>query len=102
MFLGSLAFRIASADAYKRTRETIGAITGYLQESLSGVRVVRSFAQEGRHRGQFAALNADNQAANLTTVKLNAAYFPPWSSSARSPPCWCSSTGATGSSTGTG
>jgi len=76
MFLGSLAFRIASADAYKRTRETIGAITGYLQESLSGIRVVRSFAQEGRHRGQFAALNADNQAANLTTVKLNAAYFP--------------------------
>jgi ABC-type multidrug transport system fused ATPase/permease subunit len=76
MALGSLAFRIASADAYKRTRETIGAITGYLQESLSGIRVVRVFAQEPRHRKRFRALNETNRDANMTTVNLNAAYFP--------------------------
>jgi ATP-binding cassette subfamily B protein len=76
MAVGSLLFRIASADAYRRTRETIGAITAYLQESLSGIRVVRSFAQEPRHRARFAELNEANRAANLTTVKLNAAYFP--------------------------
>jgi ABC-type multidrug transport system fused ATPase/permease subunit len=74
--LGSLIFRVASTDAYRRTRETIGAITGYLQESLSGVRVVRSFAQERRHEGEFAALNDQNRGANMTTVYLNAAYFP--------------------------
>jgi ATP-binding cassette subfamily B protein len=76
MAAGSLAFRIASADAYRRTRETIGAITAYLQETLSGIRVVRAFAQERRHRGRFAELNEINRAANLTTVNLNAAYFP--------------------------
>src|SRR3954453_17351977 len=53
MAAGSLAFRIASADAYRRTRETIGAITAYLQESLSGVRIVRSFGQEPRHERRF-------------------------------------------------
>ena len=47
--LGSLAFRIVSADAYRLTREKVAAITAYLQESLSGIRVVRSFAQEERH-----------------------------------------------------
>jgi ABC-type multidrug transport system fused ATPase/permease subunit len=76
MAIGSLAFRIASADAYRRTRETIGAITAYLQETLSGIRVVRSFAQEPRHRAQFARLNEANREANLVTVNLNAAYFP--------------------------
>jgi ATP-binding cassette subfamily B protein len=76
MALGSLAFRVASADAYRRTRETIGAITAYLQESLSGIRVVRAFAQEPRHRAEFGRLNAANRDANLTTVNLNAAYFP--------------------------
>jgi ABC-type multidrug transport system fused ATPase/permease subunit len=76
MAVGSLLFRIASADAYRRTRETIGRITGYLQESLSGVRVVRSFAQEPRHLREFAALNELNRDANMVTVKLNAAYFP--------------------------
>jgi ATP-binding cassette subfamily B protein len=76
IFVASVVFRIASSDAYRRTRETIGAITGYLQESLSGVRVVRSFAQEPRHAREFAELNDGNRAANMTTVYLNAAYFP--------------------------
>ncbi|MGD0198890.1 MAG: ABC transporter ATP-binding protein [Solirubrobacteraceae bacterium] len=76
IFAGSIAFRVASADAYRRTRETIGAITGYLQETLSGVRVVRAFAQEPRHQREFAELNERNRAANMTTVHLNAAYFP--------------------------
>src|SRR3954469_9027056 len=76
MAAGSLAFRIASADAYRRPRETIGAITAYLQETLSGVRIVRSFGQEPRHASRFADLNEANRDANLVTVRLNAAYFP--------------------------
>jgi ABC-type multidrug transport system fused ATPase/permease subunit len=76
MAAASLAFRIASADAYRRTRETIGAITAYLQESLSGIRIVRAFAQEPRHRKRFAELNDVNRDANMVTVNLNAAYFP--------------------------
>lgn len=76
MAIGSLAFRVASADAYRRTRETIGSITAYLQESLSGVRIVKAFAQEPRHLDVFAQRNEENREANLTTVKLNAAYFP--------------------------
>jgi ABC-type multidrug transport system fused ATPase/permease subunit len=76
LLAGSLWFRIISAGAFRRTRETIGAITAYLQETLSGIRVVRSFAQEPVHEAQFTVLNEDNRDANMTTVKLNAAYFP--------------------------
>jgi ATP-binding cassette, subfamily B, bacterial len=72
----SLAFRIVSADAYRLTREKVAAITAYLQESLSGIRVVRSFAQEQRHMDRFGELNDDNREANMVTVNLNAAYFP--------------------------
>jgi ABC-type multidrug transport system fused ATPase/permease subunit len=74
--LGSLAFRIVSANAYRATREKVAAITAYLQETLSGVRVVRSFGQERRHLDRFAVLNEDNYAANMKTVYLNAGYFP--------------------------
>ncbi len=76
MALASLIFRIVSADAYRHTRETIGSITAYLQETLSGVRVVRSFARESFHRERFSELNERNREANLKTVYLNAAYFP--------------------------
>ncbi|MGA8363914.1 MAG: ABC transporter ATP-binding protein [Solirubrobacteraceae bacterium] len=73
---GSIWFRLVSAGAFRRTRETIGAITAYLQETLSGIRVVRSFGQEPRHEARFAELNVDNCDANMVTVRLNAAYFP--------------------------
>lgn len=76
LLAGALAFRIASAGAYRLTRERIAAITGYLQETLSGIRVVRAFGQEPRHIARFAELNDENRAANMTTVHLNAAYFP--------------------------
>ncbi len=74
--IGSVAFRIASTGAYRLTREKIANITAYLQETLSGVRVVRSFAQEPRHLERMSVLNEENRAANMTTVYLNAAYFP--------------------------
>jgi ABC-type multidrug transport system fused ATPase/permease subunit len=73
---GSIWFRLVSAGAFRRTRETIGAVTAYLQETLSGIRVVRSFGQEPHHEARFAELNAENCDANMVTVRLNAAYFP--------------------------
>jgi ABC-type multidrug transport system fused ATPase/permease subunit len=76
LFVGALAFRIASAGAYRLTRERIASITGYLGETLSGIRTVRAFGQEMRHETEFAELNELNRAANWRTVVLNAAYFP--------------------------
>jgi ATP-binding cassette subfamily B protein len=76
LMVASLVFRIVSAGTYKATRERIAAITAYLQESLSGVRVVRSFGQEPRHLEEMTALNEANRAVNMKTVYLNASYFP--------------------------
>jgi ABC-type multidrug transport system fused ATPase/permease subunit len=76
LMVASLVFRVVSAGAYKATRERIAAITAYLQESLSGVRVVRSFGQEPRHLDEMTALNEANRAVNMKTVYLNASYFP--------------------------
>jgi ABC-type multidrug transport system fused ATPase/permease subunit len=74
--IASVAFRILSHGAYRLTRERIAAITAYLQESLSGVRVVRSFGQEPRHMSAMTELNEANREANMRTVYLNASYFP--------------------------
>jgi ATP-binding cassette subfamily B protein len=76
LFIGSLIFRIISAEAYRLTREKIAFVTAYLQETLSGIRVVRAYSQEQRHTSQFAELNDENRDANMKTVNLNAAYFP--------------------------
>jgi ABC-type multidrug transport system fused ATPase/permease subunit len=74
--IASIVFRIVAANAYRLTREKIANITAHLQETLSGVRVVRSFAQEPRHTQRMDVLNEENYDANMKTVYLNAAYFP--------------------------
>jgi ABC-type multidrug transport system fused ATPase/permease subunit len=76
LLVTSIVFRRYSAGAFRETRERISAITSHLQETLSGVRVVRSFAQEPRHVDRMAELNQANRDANMKTVYLNATYFP--------------------------
>jgi ATP-binding cassette subfamily B protein len=74
--VASVVFRVASHGAYRLTRERIAAVTAYLQETISGVRVVRSFGQEPRHTAAMTELNEANREANMKTVFLNASYFP--------------------------
>jgi ATP-binding cassette subfamily B protein len=74
--IASIIFRVTAAGAFRATRERIAEVTAYLQETLSGVRIVRSFAQEPRHVSRMAALNEANREANMKTVYLNASYFP--------------------------
>jgi ATP-binding cassette subfamily B protein len=76
LLVGSVIFRLASTGAYRLTREKIAFVTAYLQETLSGVRIVRAFGQEPRHKRRFAELNDEHRDANMKTVYLNAAYFP--------------------------
>src|SRR5215218_8635250 len=64
----SLWFRINSAGAYRATREKLGAVTAYLQETISGVRIVRAFGQEERHKARLAELNAEYRDVNMRTV----------------------------------
>jgi ABC-type multidrug transport system fused ATPase/permease subunit len=74
--IGSVLFRYHAAGAFRAVRERIANVTAYLQETLSGVRIVRSFGQEVRHAERFAELNDEHRAANYRTVQLNASYFP--------------------------
>ena len=74
--VASVVFRIVSAGTYRATRERIAAVTAYLQETLSGVRVVRSFGQERRHEAAMTDLNEQNRDVNMRSVYLNASYFP--------------------------
>ncbi|MBN8869684.1 MAG: ABC transporter ATP-binding protein [Solirubrobacterales bacterium] len=76
LLITSLVFRKYSAGAFRETRERIAHVTAHLQETLSGVRVVRAFGQEDRHISRMTELNEANRQANMKTVYLNASYFP--------------------------
>jgi ABC-type multidrug transport system fused ATPase/permease subunit len=52
---------------FRRTRDTIGAVSAYLQESLGAIKVVRAFGQERRHRERFRELTARDGQAQMAT-----------------------------------
>lgn len=72
----SFVFRVVSTGVFRATRERIAAISAYLQETISGVGVVRAYGQEPRHVERFRELNEANRVTHMKTVYLNAAYFP--------------------------
>ncbi|MEJ5247772.1 MAG: ABC transporter ATP-binding protein [Caldilinea sp.] len=63
-------------DAYRATRQRLSIINGFLNESIAGVRVTRSFNQERRSFWHFDDLNRSFFDANVRATRLSAIFFP--------------------------
>jgi ABC-type multidrug transport system fused ATPase/permease subunit len=59
---------------FRVTRDTIAAVSAYLQETLAGIKIVRSFRQERRHRERFRMLNERDGHAEMSTVSVYVAF----------------------------
>jgi ABC-type multidrug transport system fused ATPase/permease subunit len=59
---------------FRRTRDTISDVAAYVQETLSAIKLVRSFRQEARHSARFAELNEVDRAAQLRTNAVSFAF----------------------------
>ena len=62
--------------AYRRTRQTVGAVAAGFQENVDGVRVVQAFSREGVNEDQFDRLNEDNRQANVSANTLSSGLMP--------------------------
>lgn len=62
--------------AYIRTRSILSHINGYLNESISGVRVAKSFTREKRNVAHFDDLNQSHFESLMVANFLSAIFFP--------------------------
>ena len=62
--------------AYRSTRMRLALINGYLNESISGIRVTQSFTREARNFRHFDDLNSSFFDANVNATWLTAVFFP--------------------------
>jgi len=62
--------------AYRATRTRLSLINGYLNESISGIRVTQSFTREPVNYRHFEDLNRSYFDANLQATTLTALFFP--------------------------
>ncbi|MBI5434259.1 MAG: ABC transporter ATP-binding protein [Planctomycetes bacterium] len=72
----SLFFRGGARDAHRLVRARLARTNGYLQEVLSGIRVVQVFRREARVSARFAGLLGRYLEANMRTIFLFALALP--------------------------
>lgn len=61
---------------FKRVQEAFSHMTDRVQESFSGIRIIKSYTREDHHRDLFKETNQENLKENMTLVKLWGIMFP--------------------------
>jgi ATP-binding cassette, subfamily B, multidrug efflux pump len=74
--LVSHVFRVKVREAYRDIRTRLARINSFLQERLSGMRVVQLFGRERDEAQRFDTLNRSHLDAHLRSITVYALYFP--------------------------
>jgi ATP-binding cassette subfamily B protein len=69
-------FRKGVRNTYRDIRVRLARINSFLQERLTGMRIVQLFGQENREAQRFDELNRSHLDANLKSITVYALYFP--------------------------
>jgi ATP-binding cassette subfamily B multidrug efflux pump len=76
IFLASFQFKRLTRAAFRRVRVLVGEVTGFLQETLTGMAVVQLFRREAATRAEFARMNDALMRENVRTIHYFAVFFP--------------------------
>ena len=69
-------FRSGVRESYRDIRTRLARINAFLQERLTGMRIVQLFGREEMEKGAFRDLNADHLEAHVRSIRYYALYFP--------------------------
>jgi ATP-binding cassette subfamily B protein len=76
VWLTAAVFRRRVRDAFRDIRYRLARLNAFLQERLSGMRVVQLFGREEASARRFAELNREHLAAHLRSITIYAIFFP--------------------------
>mgnify|MGYP005847867627 CR=1 FL=1 len=69
-------FRKRAREAYREVRRKLAKLNAYLQESLSGMRIIQLFTQELRSFKSFSKINQEEYLANMRQIVIFAIFNP--------------------------
>ena len=73
--VAAVIFRFKVREAFRKVRVRIARINAYIQENVTGMRVVQLFRREARNFREFDHLNADHRDAWYQSINYDAALF---------------------------
>jgi len=76
VWLTAAIFRRRVRDAFRDIRYRLARLNAFLQERLSGMRVVQLFGREADSARRFGELNREHLGAHLRSITVYAIFFP--------------------------
>jgi ATP-binding cassette subfamily B protein len=76
VILASRHFQVAVREAYRDIRTRIARINAFLQERITGIKVVQLFGREREEAERFRELNRAHLDAHLRSITIYALYLP--------------------------
>jgi len=73
--VAALVFRFKVRAAFRKVRVRIARINAYLQENVTGMKVIQLFTREKRNFREFDGLNADHRDAWYESIRYDSALF---------------------------
>jgi ATP-binding cassette subfamily B protein len=74
--IGGVYYGRSAEKRFAEKQKSFSDLTDQVQESISGIRVVKAFVQERQELKAFAKANQDNKDTNMKVVKLQATVMP--------------------------
>ena len=76
IIVGDIFFGKAMHRRFLARQEAFSNLTDHVQETISGIRVIKAFVQERKELAEFARHNQNNKEKNLAVVRLVALAMP--------------------------
>lgn len=76
VFWLTLFFSRQARDVFREIRKHIASINAFLQERLTGIRIIQLFAQEKSQLDLFKDINQKNYQASMKQIKIFAVFMP--------------------------
>lgn len=76
MILTTRLFGKRMRSSFRKVQESVADVSDHLQNSLTGIRLIKSFTAEDYESDRFADRTRKNMDANIQVVRLRAAYEP--------------------------
>lgn len=76
MIYATFWFKRKVRDAYRDTRKQVARLNSFMQEHVSGMRIVQLFGREEEEMSRFDDINNDHRQAHIRTIFYFALFWP--------------------------
>ena len=76
IFIATRMFQRAMKGAFRDVRSQVSALNTFVQEHVTGMKIVQLFARESEEYKKFVAINEKHKKAWIKTVWYNSIFFP--------------------------